>query len=162
VRAADEHHQVIGIALSGLPEIQQVPGAQRARVAAKRLAVETDQGFRVGEFGVLRRGAGADPEQPQRARLGAGRGTHIGELRREGQARAADPLRRVRAQRFANGVAHQRRAIDHVRGAALELGIGEQDEPCPERRAVGLVRKADLRGGAGAHHRDEGHGRRGG
>lgn len=35
MRASHEDHQVIGIALAGLPEIQQVARAQRARVAAE-------------------------------------------------------------------------------------------------------------------------------
>ena len=76
---------------------------------------------------------------------GARRGSHVGELRREGQAGSPHPFRRVRAQRFAHGVADQRGAIGDVVGLAFELRVGEQHEPGAERGAVGLVGQPDLR-----------------
>ena len=123
MRSADEHHQVIGLALSGLMKVEQIAGACRARVAAERLRVETDQRLGVGELRVLRSRARRSRETAASLSAPArGARAHVGELRREGQARSAHPLRRVRAQRFAHGVPHQRGAILHVRRSGVRTG----------------------------------------
>ncbi|HEX4915747.1 MAG TPA: hypothetical protein VFV51_17435, partial [Vicinamibacterales bacterium] len=43
-------------------------------------------------------------------------------------------------------MAHQRRAVDHIRRGAFELRVGEQDEPGPKRGAIRFIGEPDLRG----------------
>jgi hypothetical protein len=50
----------------------------------------------------------------------------------------------VHAQRFAERVADERRAIGHISSGAIELGIGEEHEPGAECRTVTFVLQPDL------------------
>ena len=44
-------------------------------------------------------------------------------------------------------MAYKRGAIGDVPSLAFELGVGEEDEPCPEGGAIGFIGEADLGGG---------------
>jgi hypothetical protein len=50
-RAADKDHQVIGLRLARLPEIQQVTRREGGDVSPERSAIECDERTRVGKLG---------------------------------------------------------------------------------------------------------------
>ena len=56
-------------------------------------------------------------------------------------------------------MAYERGAISNVSSLAFELGVGEEDEPCPEGGAIGFIGEADLgrqaraKRGGNDHHR---------
>ena len=158
LRAADKHNQVIGSALAWLMEIQQVAWVQSPGVASDLTRVQSDQRLRVGELRIPGRQCAGDAKQrPALTRRTRG-AADVGKLRSEGQLRRADPLRRVRAQRFTKRMPDQRRAVDHIRGLALELRVGQEDEPGAEGGAIGFVRETHLRrqGSAGGPQREHG------
>ena len=110
----------------------------RARVAADQPRVEADEGCGVGKlrepFGIAR-----DAKQQPATVMHRRRVPDIGKRNRDRQLAASIPFRRMRSERLALRVAHQRRAVDDIAGCALELDIREKGEPGLEGRSIGVV-----------------------
>lgn len=136
---------MIGLALLGLVKNEQVAGPRRPRIARNEPRAVPNQRPGINELGVLRRSAIARLEEPPAAPFGTRPAPYVGKRGGQRQPSETGPLGRMSTQRFSVRVSHQRRAVDHVVGLTIELGIGEKREPGAKRRAIRFIKELDLR-----------------
>ena len=125
-----------------------LPGRSDSDVTAESTRVESDNGPARPR---TRRASVVDPPETWKSAIQppttGGAVADVGKVRTTGRVGRAQPLRRVRAESLPRGVPDEPRTVEDVGRGAVELRVGEIDEPLLERGAVGRVSKPDLRSG---------------
>ena len=140
MRAADEHHQMIGLSLRRLSEVKQIARLQGADVAADAACVQADEGLCVGELRIAYWWTAGDAKQLPTVRLRPGRRTDVGKRWREGKRNVPRTFGCVRAQRLTIRKTNQRRAVDNFRRRSFELRVSEKNKPRSKGGLIGRVR----------------------